>query len=679
MRTSSLVLLAILLVAGCGSGTQLASPSGADNPDVVATYAGTTLTLDEFERQYARSTVNQGAPADDSLAQYHDFLRRYVDFRLKVLAAEEAGIPSLPDVRDEIASYRSRLARPYLMENEVLDPITREIFERQKQLVDASHILLRIAPNASPADTAATYNRLAAIRDSATQGIDFRELAVRHSEDPSAGGNPGAPGYGGRLGFFTGGSLVEPFETYAYETPIGSVSPVFRTQFGYHILKVHTRMPSPADIRVSHIMLRPGPTAEDSANALSEIRGLRQRLGDGADFEALAREYSDDQQSSARGGDLGMLAYTSQVPEPFREAAFNLEEAGDVSDVVETTYGYHLIQLTGREEAPTYRESFQDLKALAERLPRTRAAESALARQIIRDRSAVVDTAAALAAFDGVPPDSLPAALTERRIAGDALSDTFFMIADTAFTVGDLEGVLEQSMPQNNPTTEGRVRAMVEYFVTDRAIGVEARHLGDRDPEFARLMKEFRDGLVLFELMEDSVWTVAQEDSAALRAHYEAHADEYRWPERIRVLTLESASDSALAKAIARGAGMESGDLTAEVASDSADGITVDTTMIADSTYAIYDRVFAMEPGDRTDVLSYRGAYVVVVHDGVEAPRGKTFAEARASVVNEYQQIVEDRLLERLRRRYDARTYPQRLDRAFADTERPPADRTAQQ
>ncbi|MEX0820826.1 MAG: peptidylprolyl isomerase [Rhodothermales bacterium] len=680
-RTDSVLVICTLLAAslagGCGTSAGTSSGPSEDARDVVARYADEILTLREFERQYSRSTTNIDAATEDSQSAYRDFLERYVNFRLKVRAAEDAGIPAQPDVREEIASYRSRLSRPFLMDKEVIEPITRELYDRQQHLVDVSHILRRIPPGASPADTLAAYREMQAIRDSALQGIDFGELAIRHSDDPSAGGRVGMRGYAGRLGHFTGGNLVEPFETFAYETPLGEISPVFRTQFGYHTLLVHERRPAVPGIHVAHIMLRPGETSADSAQALELLRDIRTQLADGADFAELARQHSQDEQSRPRGGDLGTLEYTSQVPESFRDAAFALENVGDISDVVETPFGFHVIKLTGREELPSYDEAFEELKALADRLPRTSEAERALARRIVRERDGQVDTSRVVEAFTGMEPDSIvarwPNSTSPNSILPDSiLVDAFFTLADTAFTIRDLVEFADPSSLSNAPNVDAWTRNLVSDFVTRRAVDVEAEHLADRDEAFRRLMREFRDGLVLFEFMEDSVWAVAQEDSAGLRAYYHQRRDAYRWPERTRVVTAHSVSDSVLLEVVRRlDEDASPTDLSSRFTEDSVHAVRWDTTMISDSTYALYDRALSLDAGEHSGVVPYRNAHAVVINDGVEPPRSKTFAEARSTVVNEYQQVVEDRLMTRLRRMYDVQLYPDRLDRAFGPDAEP--------
>src|SRR6056297_838191 len=248
--------LLISSLVGCSSGslTTADSPGTPDAP-IVATFAGETLSLDEFERRYALSVGGREAAAQDSFAAYADFLQRYVDFRLKVKQARDLGLDESPELRQEIDDYREQLAKPYFLEREVIDGIVRDLYNKQQEEVRASHILIRVDPSAEPADTLAAYNKITAIRDSLVSGADFAAVAARNSEDPSVQRNQGD------LGYFMGGRMIEAFETQAYGMPVGELSPVFRTNFGYHVLKVTDRRPASPEIQASHILLRLGPDA----------------------------------------------------------------------------------------------------------------------------------------------------------------------------------------------------------------------------------------------------------------------------------------------------------------------------------------------------------------------------------------------------------------------------------
>ncbi|MEX1054571.1 MAG: peptidylprolyl isomerase, partial [Rhodothermales bacterium] len=425
---------------------------------------------------------SRDAAVDDSLAEYQDFLERYVNFRLKVLAAEAAGVPQSPKVSDEIRTYRANLARPYLLENEVIEPVVRQLYMRQKQLNDVSHVLIRMEETASAEDTLAAYQRASALRDSVLNGMDFGDVAFKYSEDPSAQGPETRLGHRGRLGYFSAGRMIEPFETTAYETPVGGISAVFRTQFGYHFLYVHDRRDAVADVQLSHIMIR--PTLADSAAAFDTLRVVQRRLESQEDFAELAREYSQDAQSSARGGDIGFISYDAPIHGSFKDPAFALEEVGDVTGILETPYGLHIVKLTGRKSPQTFEESYEELKTLASRLPRMKEAEREFARDVIAERNSRVDTAFVMSAFESMPADSVFAVLIGKRLPEATLGRRVFVIGDTMYSLHDISEFAANATIQRRGDTRDRVMNILTEFVTERTIENEAERLEDRDPEF---------------------------------------------------------------------------------------------------------------------------------------------------------------------------------------------------
>lgn len=633
---------------------------------MLARYADTVITLDEFERRYAHSAGSRADAADDSLAAYRDFLDRYVDFRLKVQAAREAGMDTTAHYKQEIRSYLQQTARPRLLRKEVMEPITRTLYERQQQEIDVSHILIRVPPDAPPEDTLAAYQRLSAIVDSLRQGADFGALAERHSEDPSAQ-QQGAPGYRGRLGYLTGGRTVKAFEDQMYETPEGETSPIFRTRFGYHVLKVHDRRDARPDIEIAHIMIRPdGPVPSDTAEARAEAQALRDSLDAGADFGTLARRHSEDPQSAREGGNLGTVRSDQRLPAPFKEAAFALDAVGDVSDVVRTRFGYHIIKLKARTTRPSYEEAYENLKQQASQLPRSDSARKRLARNQRVQMGVQVDTARVLEALnvssleasaDSLQPDALgPAEATAPVV-------TF---GDSTHTLGDVAAFTPPDDTEPAATVGGRL----DTFLDDAAITHAATQLETRDPEFRLLMQEYREGVLLFQFMEDSVWTAAAQDTAGLRRYYRTHRDRYRLPERVDVGVIRSPADSLLHPLVAaldRGVSLDSVRAQAQRRAP----LRVDTVSVpldAGSAQSVYRQALDVEEGGHVGPIQRDNQALLLIRGPRHPARRQTFEEARNAVVQDYQARYEERVMDRLRRRYAVQTYPDRLRYAFTET-----------
>lgn len=642
----------MVVASGCG-GTAETMTENID-PNVVARFAGRELTVSEFETRYARSVGGRDAAMQDSMAEYEDFLNRYVDFRLKVAEAKAIGLDEDPELVAEIEQYKKQLAGPYLVDQEVVEGLVATLYERQQEEVSASHILVRIDGSGTPDDTLAAYERMRTLRDSVAAGASFPEIAARNSDDPSASRNKGY------LGVFTGGRMIKAFEDKAYETPVDSMSGIFRTRFGYHILQVHSRGPRTPDIRASHILVR--ASDEDTTEALATVREIQDRLQEGVPFAVLAREYSSDQGSAANGGDLGFFGRGRMVA-PFEDAAFALSEIGDVSPPVRSRFGYHIIKLTERGELPSYEEAYDDLKTLVQRLPRFQEAQQALSHRLKREMNATIDTMALADLTAEFPRDSTLLGVSKEKWTDEQREIVLATMGGHEFTLGDF---LEYGEQTRTSTPIGldfdATVTTLDRMITERSIEVAASQMEDTDAEFRDLMDEYRDGIVLFRIMEDSVWNKANTDTLALMRLYEQNAGMYSFPARKRIVSFYSSSDSTLTGIASR---WSPGDTTNWAAMIDEDGFRIDTTFVSDSTNSIYDTALGLEAGETSGPVRYRRGFMLFAMDGVEAARGKTFKEARADVVTEYQAKVEEQWLDRLRAKYDAELFPENLKYAF--------------
>lgn len=666
-RVLAFLLLPVagLIISGC-AGSAPGSSVSVLNPGVLAEFGDEQITLEDFEYHFARGTTSRTAAAAEPIEAYEDFLERYVDFRLKVAEARRLGLHEDPEMVEEIATYRRQLAQPFLMEREVLEGIVRELYDRQQEEIHASHILFMLDPNfVTPADTLAAYERISVIRDSIVTGeLDFNEAARRHSQDPSAVQNSGD------LGYFSGGRMIYAFENMAYNTPVGEVTPVFRTQFGYHIMYVHDRRAALGEIRASHILLRldANASAEDSVAVYGRAEELIAMLDGGADFAEVARDHSEDPGSAQRGGDLGFFEYGRMVPE-FSEGAFALENVGDISGMVRSQFGLHIIQLTETRPRQSYEESYDGLKRMAERLPRTQERRQELG-QAYRDQiGSTFDTTAVLQATADFADNAVLNSISEHGF-GDHSDTVFATIGDSTFVLGDFVDYVRGSRLQPQADQRMQLVDFLHEVLNERAVSIAAEGLEDRNPEFRRIMDEYADGVLLFRIAEDSVWAAAGRDTLGLRNHYEQNAERYQYPERLRVIGFYSRSDSLLAVAESL---IGEGHTPAETVEALGDPeafrppVRTDTLYLTTPTGGVFDSAFDLEPGQVAPVVRHRGEYMLLKLDGIEEPRGMTFDEARAHVITEYQDVLEERFVQRLRSNANVRIYPERLSRAFAD------------
>ena len=331
------------------------------------------ITVDEFERIYRKNNSNT-ALEKQSVEEY---LELFINYKLKVIEAEEQGLDTTSSFIREFNGYKGQLAKPYLSDKEEVEMLKREAFKRTQKELHARHILIRLAENASPEDTTAAWEKAIAIRDRIIGGEDFETVARATSDDPSAKTNSGD------LGWFTVFRMIYPFETAAYQTPKGEISMPVRTRFGYHLIHILDERPARGDVHVAHIMVMvPESMSDQEKNrAREKIRALYDSIQSGMEFSGVASKYSEDRGSATRGGELPWFGTGRMVPE-FEDEAFALKDVGDISEPVQTSFGWHIIKLLDRKIFKNYESMEADLQSNVIKSDRNTFAKKAMIERI---------------------------------------------------------------------------------------------------------------------------------------------------------------------------------------------------------------------------------------------------------------------------------------------------------
>ncbi len=318
---------------------------GSREGDVVLTIGDESFELGEFWHIYNKNRHLPGF--DESPAE---FAERFIDYKLKVREAKALGLDTLSSFRNEYQQYVNEVRYSYLVDSIALMRDARESYSYMKYVVRASHILILTAPDASPEDTMAAYSKINQIREMALAGEDFAKLARVYSQDPSVEHNSGD------LGYFTAFVMIAPFEKAAFSTPVGEISPVIRTDYGYHLIKVFDKQPNKGRIRTAHIMKRfESGNKESEASAKLAADSIYTRLLSNESFDTLVKEQSEDKGSVDRNGELFPFTLDEMIPE-FALAAFALEKDGDISEPVRTDFGWHIIKRLGLDPLASFEE-----------------------------------------------------------------------------------------------------------------------------------------------------------------------------------------------------------------------------------------------------------------------------------------------------------------------------------
>ncbi|MBX0291106.1 peptidylprolyl isomerase [Hymenobacter sp. HSC-4F20] len=546
-----------ILLAGTAAaflaGCHASKPTTSATSPTLETLGSTAVPASEFAYVYRKN--NSSAPEYGTTASVQEYLDLYTNFKLKVLEAEQRGLDTTQAFRRELDGYKQQLAQPYLTEKSVTDKLVREAYDRLSKEVNASHILVRVQPDAAPKDTLAAYQKIAALRQRATSGEDFSKLARETSEDPSAREN------GGRLGYFTAMQMVYPFESVAYATPAGQVSQPVRTRFGYHIIKVNDVRPAQGEIKVAHLMIRatPGMPAADSATARKKVDELYNRLARrGENWEKLVTQFSEDAGSAANGGELPPFGTGRMIPS-FEEVAFKLQKPGDISQPVQTPYGWHIIKLIEKQPVPSFEAMEPTLKSKVAKDSRSELNRTAFLKRVRTENNftenqagkeyafAKADTALVMGRFQyTTPAPATPA--KGKKVTGDA--QTLFTIGGKPYLVSEFLAYAQQNQkPRPGADARFAMQQLYDQYVDQSLTDYEKANLETKYEDYRMLVKEYRDGILLFQLMDEKVWSKAIEDTVGLQKFFADNQAKYQWEPRVQATVISAASPELLTTA----------------------------------------------------------------------------------------------------------------------------------
>ena len=501
--------------------------------DIVVTIGDVPVSKEEFEANYRKNNTNILDEKDRKTpAQYMDL---YVNFKLKVIEAQKLGYDTVKSFVDELKGYRAELAKPYLTNVSFNEEMVQNAYYRSLHERKASHILIRVTPEALPADTLAAWNKISDLRNQIVAGADFGEIAEKYSEDPSAAQNKGL------LGYFSAFQMVYPFENMAFKTPVGEVSQIVRSRFGYHLIKIHDERLIPGEIKVAHIMkMFPKQASEETIAKLKlTADSIWQKATSGADFAELAKKYSDDKQSAANGGVMASFTPTNMVPS-FSEAAYALKNDGDISPVIRTPYGWHIIKRIELKPMPPLDKMRPELESKIKQNPQiSKYSDEAFDRKLRAEYQLKTDQANFSKIVALVADTTSGKNLTVKL---DPLKDNVLVsFSNKTYTCGDFDEFIESQKYKpviSNP--EPALKELLDKFINNKLLEFENTQLEIKHPDFARVYKEYHDGILLFNISKDKIWDVASADTARLEKYYDQTSKKYFWNERFKGWVIEA-------------------------------------------------------------------------------------------------------------------------------------------
>lgn len=600
---------------------------------VLFTINDTPYYTDEFKRVYNK---NIDLVKDESQKDLNQYLNLYVGYKLKINKAYQLGLQDNPKYITELNSYRTQLAKNYLTDINVTNELVREAYDRSLKEINGSHILFLLDENALPADTLKVYNKALAVLKKINAGEDFGTLAAQYSEDPSAKDNKGD------LGYFSVFRMVYPFESGAYKTTVGKVSEPVRSRFGYHLIKVNAVRDNRGEVAVSHIMLMKSDDQELNKKNEARVQELYQKIQQGEAFEEVAKQFSEDKSSADKGGRLAPFSAGQLSSEEFENVAFNLTKETPISKPFETNFGWHIIKLNEKLPVKSFDEMSADIQSKVSRDERSRLIQNSLTEKL-RKKYKIAKDKKVYTAIEKSFTNEFYNGLWTNDAVKTPFMETLLTINTTKYTGRDFLNFvqLNQKKALDIKPLSTMVSVLFEQYTDEELNKLYNANLENEFPEFANVMSEYRDGLLLFDLMEKEIWEKSKTDTLGLQAFYDKNKQNYQWNKRFDVSVVSSTKQDFIKKAQKM---MKKGKSAAEIK----EALNTGNEIAVIEKEGLFEEGSTLLPKNISEKLGLtsitkEGDYYFISRVKNVIPAGqKTFQECEGKVINDYQQYLEE-------------------------------------
>ena len=624
------------------------------------------ISAQEFMNTYEKNNVKTDVLDKKNIDEYLDL---YIDFKLKVTEAEALKMDTIPSFVKELGNYRDQLAKPYFSNDDITEELMREAYDRMQYDMNAAHILIKCDAKALPADTLAAYNKAMKIRERILKGEDFSAVAVEMSDDPSARDMAEIPGVRkayvgnrGELGYFTAFDMVYPFETGVYTTEVGEVSMPIRSDFGYHIIKVNSKTPALGLVTAAHIYLVADPNATEEADSILRNKAYNiynELMKDQNQWSDFVRKYSEDRGTISKNGKLSPFRVNQIVPE-FITAVKNLK-AGEISEPIKTSFGYHIIRLVSNMPPSDYETEKVKLEEKVGRDMRGKISEEIAMNRIMKDNNFKENTKVKDEYITSI--DSTLAMGMYQPEEIDSKKVLFTIGKETCKLEEFVDYIVGHQRRQGFLTSTAYAYELYEAFLKAKVFAYEDASLEEKYPEFKTLVQEYHDGILLFSLMEEQVWNKAVEDTAGLNAYYERNKNNYMWNERVKAIVVTSNDKDNVEEITTL--------LSGDVAIDSVRTYFKNNEVQASARASFYQK------GDNinVDAMEWKEGALKVVESTVDnttliikivevrPAEPKSFKEARGLVTSAYQTELERLWLQQLKEKYPVKVNQKVLEK----------------
>jgi len=640
----------------------LLSPiASAQNSDqALLTVDGKAVDKDELVYLISKGKNTDTPTSGVSREEFEDNLDLFINYKLKVREAQALGLDQTEEFTNEFSSFKETLIYPFLIKNSLEEGELRKAYSRMQEVVRASHILFQFPPNASSEDSLTVLKMALKVRGEAENGGNINELAGRYSDDPSAKVNKGD------LGYFTSLQMVQPFEDAAYNLQVGQLSDPVLSSFGYHIIQVQDRQPNPGEVRVSHILVRfdpEDPTQEENARRkISDIYAEIQN--ESTNWEDIVKTFSEDPATNQRGGVLPWFGVGNMIPE-FEMAAFTLAEIGEVSPPLKTQYGYHILRLEEKKPIDSYEEMEESIRSRILRDSRSGMIQSQVVA-IQKARYGFVENETSVLSL-GQSLNSTTKSTFEASLTANSKGNSpLFTLQGKNYTTSDLASYMKGE--ENSPKISGNTFDFwYDRFVAEILAETEERDLETNNKEYQMLLKEYRDGILLFSLMNQEVWQKGITDSLGQVDFYKKNIDRYQWKNRVEAFIVKVLDQSQLenARKSLSGNGYNQTMIQAFNANYQANSPLAYQTESGTFEYADHQVLSKVNLEQTYQEIEVEDTLYLVILGQKFPEEARKFEESRGLVIRDYQAYLDQTLIQSLKSKYPIQINPQVKEEAF--------------
>jgi len=593
------------------------------NTDALITINKEEISVDEFMNVYNK---NIQLIEDEDQKGIDNYLELFINYKLKIADAKSEGFDKKQSYLDEYEKYKNQLIDTYLLDKKVTSELLEEAYSRTKEEVKAQHILVRVTGQ----DTLSALNQIR----------EFRARFLNESfETLKKSIHNGNAIFVENLGYFSAFKMVYDFENAAYNTPIGETSQPFKTQFGYHVVKVLDKRPSKGQAEAAHIMIT-NKSNDTEQTAEQRINELYRLIEQGESFENLAKQYSEDKSSAVNGGKLKPFKSGEINSELFVDTAFSLD-VGAISNPIQTKYGWHIIKLLDKKPIESFEQLKFDLDKKVKRDSRSQVIKKRMLASIMNQYQVQAPKSNTISTFYKKNKDESGWILNESL----SLENQLIKIKNRVLSYGDFLSFLN-----NNSKTKKSLEDHYNTFLENNVMQYKKDQLPFENAEYANVLREYEEGLLLFDIMEEKIWNRAKNDSLGLLEHYKSNASKFISPKNISGTIARSDKKSTLKKVKNLWDKNTSNDEVSKVVNAKNQNVIFSSgTFEIGSSLLPKNAVF--ETGI-SKIFDLDDSYVVLNILNQQPEKVLSFEDARGAVISSYQNLLEQNWIEALRAKF---------------------------